>query len=95
MNIDGIKISSAEGKQYKNNWFDYLCNRLNRNGNYQNVHLIDLYKVSELDNDFIRGNFISGHFNPMTYNYVSGIIEKEINTYIYENHTKFKTIPYA
>lgn len=63
---------------------------------YQNVHLIDMYNLygTEFTTGFLADNFINGHFTPMSYNYISEMIEKAICDYIVNNYTNFQTVPY-
>lgn len=62
---------------------------------YDNVYLIDLYNLTDYSINFIENNFINGHYNPITYNYMSVLIEKLINNFIYNNFLDFQLIPYA
>ena len=61
---------------------------------YDNVFVIDLYSLYDFTSGFIAQNFYNGHYNPIAYNYISLLIEKAVNTYIYENHEPFDLIPY-
>lgn len=43
---------------------------------------------------FLTANNTNGHYNPIAYAYISGIIEDAVSNYIYENYTDFVWIPY-
>jgi len=64
---------------------------------YDKVHLIDLYKLyyEEYTTGFLPENYVNSHYTPMTYNYISTMIEKAINQYIFENSKLFQSVPYA
>lgn len=60
------------------------------------VHLIDLDAyATDFDRAIVRGNYSIGHFDPIAYNYMSAIIERAINRYMYDNQSRFPTAPYA
>lgn len=63
---------------------------------YERVHLIDLFVTypTEFLGGIILENHIGGHYNPIGYNYISVLIEKAINNYIYKNNSLFRTAPY-
>lgn len=58
-----------------------------------NVYCIQLPTVL-FDVNFLNSNFTNGHYNPIAYNYISQIIESEINNYIFSNYSEFVWIPY-
>ena len=69
----------------------YICGLYNTH-----VHLIDLDAyATDFDRAIVRSNFSLGHFDPIAYNYMSAIIERAINRYMYTNHSQFPTAPYA
>ena len=58
-----------------------------------NVYCIEL-PTAKFDVAFLNSNFTNGHYNPIAYNYMSLIIEDEINNYIFDNYSEFVWIPY-
>ena len=62
-------------------------------GMLSNVFCIELPR-DKFDVSFLNDNFTNGHYNPISYNYMSLIIESEINNYIFSNNSDFKWIPY-
>lgn len=62
---------------------------------YENVHVIDLYTLYDFNSGFIASNLYNGHYNPIAYNYMSVLIEKAVNEYIYNNPEDFNIIPYS
>ena len=62
---------------------------------YENVYVIDLYTLYDFRTGFIASNLYNGHYNPIAYNYISVLIEKAVNEYIYNNPTDFNIIPYS
>lgn len=60
------------------------------------VHLIDLNAyATDFDRAIVSNNYSIGHFDPIAYNYMSAIIERAINRYMYDNQSRFPTAPYA
>lgn len=58
------------------------------------VHCIDLATEQAYSSSIITDNYTGGHFNPIAYNYMSGIIENAINEYMKNNNVIFATAPY-
>ncbi len=63
-------------------------------GLYDNVYCIDLNEEELFTEDFISNNFVQAHYNPITYNYMSVILENILNRYIYDNYEEFVWVPY-
>lgn len=64
----------------------------------EKAHCIDLARgecVAEFNAPIVAENFTNLHYNPIAYNYFSGIIERAINRYMYENFALFGDAPYA
>ena len=80
--------NSEENASNYNTAIRYICSL------YDNVYCIDLNTLYDFSTGFIADNFTNGHYNPITYNYMSILIEKAINDYIYNNSTKFDLVPY-
>ena len=60
-----------------------------------NAYCIDLAAIYDtLDTEFVEANHTGGHFNPITYNYFSTVIENAVNKYIHDNYSQFVWIPY-
>ena len=58
------------------------------------VHCIDLATEQAYNSSIITDNYTGRHFNPIAYNYMSGIIENAINEYMKNNDEIFATAPY-
>lgn len=82
------KSETSENVGAVNTAIKYICDL------YDNVYCIDIDSISDYSDGFIANNFESGHYNPITYNYMSKIIEMGINKFIYDNYKEFKWIPY-
>lgn len=80
--------NSEENANNYNTAIRYVCSL------YDNVYCIDLNNLYDFSVGFIADNFTNGHYNPITYNYISILIEKAINDYIFNNHTEFDLVPY-
>lgn len=79
---------SENNPQNINNAIKYVANL------YDNVYCIDLNTLYDFNTGFIADNFTGGHYNPITYNYMSLLIEKAVNEYIFNNPTEFDLVPY-
>ena len=81
--------NSENNPQDINNAIKYVANL------YDNVYCIDLNTLYDFSTGFIADNFTNGHYNPITYNYMSLLIEKATNDYIFNNSTEFDLVPYS
>lgn len=65
-------------------------------GLYENVHLIDMYNIyyDEYTSGFLPNNYISANYTPLSYNYISTMIERAINEYLFDNFEYFQKAPY-
>lgn len=83
-----IPLSEGNVVAY-NDMIDYICSLYP-----SKVHKISL-EGTDVDLSWIAGSFSNGHYCPIVYNYFASIIYRRISAFVWDNYTRFQTVPYA